>query len=157
MTKAALQLTSQGTTHNARHVQQALRCLCSFGFLFCNACAPLVSCSAMSVFLWFLVLRCLCSFGFLFCNACAPLVSCSVSPPAASHQLHQAGSLWCPLLCCERRGVLGTESGVFGHRCSERLALTELGKAGAPRRTALSPHPSSFKAGRAVRGAETEP
>lgn len=53
--------------------------------------------------------------------------------------------------------MLGTESGVFRHRCSERLALTELGKAGAPRRTALSPHLSSFKAGWAVMGAETEP
>lgn len=33
-TKAALQLTSQGSTHSARHVQQELRRLCSFGFLF---------------------------------------------------------------------------------------------------------------------------
>lgn len=53
--------------------------------------------------------------------------------------------------------MLGTESGVFRHRCLERLALTELGKWGAPRRTDLSPHPSSFKVGRAVMGAETEP
>ena len=35
--------------------------------------------------------------------------------------------------------------------------MTELGKAGTPRRTALSPHPSSFKGGREERGAETEP